>query len=84
MRFALRFATDGRRGWNALITRLSGIMKDYTMELVRENRRYPRSMAGKQRPKRTVNRVFSRDEIRLFSWALDRYYVNSDNRTFLL
>lgn len=24
------------------------------------------------------------DEIRLFSWALDRYYVNSDNGTFLL
>lgn len=38
---------------------LSGIMKDYTMELVRENRRYPRSMAEKQvRSKRTVNRVF--------------------------
>lgn len=49
-RWDSREIADGKKRVEWLIARLSGIMKDYTMELVRENHCYPRSMAEKHAP----------------------------------
>lgn len=67
--------------------------RDYTVELVRENRGYPGSTPAKHGSERTVNRVFRASSWsryatrcrmrRRFSWAWDTYYANSDNTTLV-
>lgn len=67
-----------------LITRLSGITRDYTDGISTGKSLLSWARNTLEAYGKSSVSIEFMDEIRLFSRPLDRHYVNSDNGTFLL